>query len=31
VLSINIPDHLRDESLGSALWRQRQDMLAYAL
>jgi uncharacterized membrane protein len=31
VLSINIPDHLHDESLASALWGQRQDMLAYAL
>jgi uncharacterized membrane protein len=31
VLSINVPDHLRDESLASALWGQRQDMLAYAL
>jgi uncharacterized membrane protein len=31
VLAINIPDHLRDESLASALWGQRQDMLAYAL
>jgi uncharacterized membrane protein len=31
VLAINIPDHLRDESLASALWGQRDDMLAYAL
>jgi uncharacterized membrane protein len=31
VLAINIPDHLQGESLGSALWGQRQDMLAYAL
>ncbi|MGC1166325.1 MAG: TMEM175 family protein [Solirubrobacterales bacterium] len=31
VLAINIPDQLRDESLASALWAQRQDMLAYAL
>lgn len=31
VLAINVPDHLRDESLAAALWGQRQDMLAYAL
>jgi uncharacterized membrane protein len=31
VLSINIPDHLQDESLTTALWGQRQDMLAYGL
>jgi uncharacterized membrane protein len=31
VLAISIPDPLRDETLASALWGQRQDMLAYAL
>lgn len=31
VLAINVPDHLRDESLAEALWAQRDDMLAYAL
>jgi uncharacterized membrane protein len=31
VLAINVPDHLQDESLTDALWRQRHDMLAYAL
>ena len=31
VLAINIPDQLADESLASALWGQRDDMLAYAL
>ncbi len=31
VLAINIPDHLQDESLSSALWGQRQDLLAYGL
>jgi uncharacterized membrane protein len=31
VLAINIPDQLRDESLASALWGQRDDMLAYGL
>jgi uncharacterized membrane protein len=31
VLAINVPDRLHEESLASALWGQRQDMLAYAL
>jgi uncharacterized membrane protein len=31
VLPIDIPDHLQGESLSSALWGQRQDLLAYAL
>jgi uncharacterized membrane protein len=31
VLSFNIPDHLHGESLGEALWGQRDDFLAYAL
>jgi uncharacterized membrane protein len=31
VLAINVPDHLQDEGLASALWDQRQDMLAYAI
>jgi uncharacterized membrane protein len=31
VLSLNIPAHLHGESLGSALWDQRQDLLAYAI
>jgi len=31
VLAIDVPDRLHDESLASALWGQRDDMLAYAL
>jgi uncharacterized membrane protein len=31
VLAINVPDELPGESLGEALWGQRQDLLAYAL
>lgn len=31
VLAINVPDHLRGESLPDALWGQRADFLAYAL
>ncbi len=31
VLSLHIPEHLHGESLGSALWEQRQDLLAYAI
>jgi len=31
VLSLNIPEQLHGESLGSALWDQRQDLLAYAI
>ena len=31
VLSFNIPDHLHGESVGEALWGQRDDFLAYAL
>jgi uncharacterized membrane protein len=31
VLSFEIPDHLHGESLGQALWGQRDDFLAYAL
>jgi uncharacterized membrane protein len=31
VLAITIPDQLPDESLASALWGQRDDMVAYAL
>jgi uncharacterized membrane protein len=31
VLSLQIPEQLHGESLGSALWDQRQDLLAYAI
>jgi uncharacterized membrane protein len=31
VLSLNVPEHLHGESLGSALWDQRQDLFAYAI
>jgi len=31
VLSLHIPEQLHGESLGSALWDQRQDLLAYAI
>jgi uncharacterized membrane protein len=31
VLAINIPSHLGEESLATALWGERQDLLAYAL
>lgn len=31
VLAINVPDELDRESLSSALWAQREDMVAYAL
>ncbi len=31
VLAITVPDHLQNETLASALWGQRDDMLAYAL
>ncbi|HET7508250.1 MAG TPA: TMEM175 family protein [Solirubrobacterales bacterium] len=31
VLSLDIPEQLHGESLGSALWDQRQDLLAYAI
>jgi uncharacterized membrane protein len=31
VLAMEIPDQLPDESLASALWGQRDDMIAYAL
>lgn len=32
VLSLNIPEHLpHGESLGEALWDQRQDLVAYAI
>jgi uncharacterized membrane protein len=31
VLSLHIEEHLGGESLGHALWEQRQDLLAYAL
>jgi uncharacterized membrane protein len=31
VLSIHIPEQLHGQSLGSALWEQRQDLLAYAI
>ncbi len=31
VLAMEIPDQLQGESLASALWSQREDMLAYAL
>jgi uncharacterized membrane protein len=31
VLSLNVPEQLHGESLGSALWDQRQDLLAYAI
>jgi TMEM175 potassium channel family protein len=31
VLSLHIEEHLHGESLGSALWEQRQDLLAYAI
>lgn len=31
VLSLNVPEHLHGESLGEALWEQRQDLFAYAI
>jgi len=31
VLSLHIPENLRGQALSSALWDQRQDLLAYAL
>jgi uncharacterized membrane protein len=31
VLSLHVPEQLHGESLGSALWDQRQDLLAYAI
>lgn len=31
VLSLHIPEHLKGESLGHALWEQRQDLVAYAI
>jgi uncharacterized membrane protein len=31
VLSLNVPEQLHGETLGSALWGQRQDLLAYAI
>jgi len=31
VLSLHVPEHLHGESLGEALWDQRQDLLAYAV
>jgi TMEM175 potassium channel family protein len=31
VLSLNVPEHLGGESLGSALWDQRNNLLAYAI
>ena len=31
VLSFSIPNHLHGESLGEALWGQREDFIAYAL
>ena len=31
VLSLNVPEHLHGESLGSALRDQRQDLFAYAI
>ena len=31
VLALEVPNDLRDESLASALWDQREDLLAYAL
>ncbi len=31
VLSLHIPEHLHGESLGAALWDQRQDLFAYAI
>jgi TMEM175 potassium channel family protein len=31
VLSLHIPEHLHGESLGEALWDQRQDFFAYAV
>jgi uncharacterized membrane protein len=31
VLSLRISEHLHGESLGSALWEQRQDLFAYAI
>jgi uncharacterized membrane protein len=31
VLALEVPEHLGDETLWEALWRQRDDFLAYAL
>lgn len=31
VLALDIPEHLRGESVGEALWEQRENLLAYAL
>jgi TMEM175 potassium channel family protein len=31
VLALDIPDHLHGESVGEALWDQRENLLAYAL
>jgi uncharacterized membrane protein len=31
VLALDIPDHLHGESVGEALWDQRDNLLAYAL
>ena len=31
VLSLHVEEHLHGESLGHALWEQRQDLLAYAI
>lgn len=31
VLSLHVEEHLHGQSLGSALWEQRQDLLAYAI
>jgi len=31
VLNLNVPQHLHGESLGSALWAQRDDLFAYAI
>jgi TMEM175 potassium channel family protein len=31
VLALDIPEHLHGESVGEALWEQRENLLAYAL
>lgn len=31
VLNLGVPEHLRGEDLGSALWEQRQNLFAYAI
>lgn len=31
VLNLGVPEHLRGDDLGSALWDQRHDLFAYAL